>query len=73
MYERDHVHAKAMKTIDDSLHNRYRSLQTHVTKVIQENKLQYFKEINSLYVLMIQIKCGLKSNGWCQVNVHQTW
>ena len=50
MYERDHVHAKAMKTKDDSLNNHYRSLRNHVTKVIQENKLKYYKEINSLCV-----------------------
>ena len=48
MYERDHVHAKAMKTKDDSLYNHYRSLRNHVTKVIQENKSKYYKEINSL-------------------------
>ena len=48
MYDRDHVHAKAMKTKDDSLYNYYRSLRNHVTKVIQENKSKYYKEINSL-------------------------
>ena len=48
MYERDHVHAKVMKTKDDRLYNHYRSLRNHVTKVIQENKSKYYKEINSL-------------------------
>ena len=49
MYERDHVHAKAIKTKDNSLYNHYRSLRNHVTKVIQENKLKYYKDINPLY------------------------
>ena len=57
MYERDHVHVKAMKTNDSSLYNQYRSPRNHVTKVIQENKLKYYKEINQ----------------WCASGLKKMW
>ena len=41
VHERDHVHAKAMKTKDSSLYNHFRSLKNHATEVIKDNKLKY--------------------------------
>ena len=71
MYERGRVHAKAMKTKDGSLYNHYQSLRNHVTEVTQDNKLKYCIESNSLCASDAK-KYGLKSNGWCQLDVHQT-
>ena len=48
MYEWDHVHTKALKTKSDSIYNPCQSLKNHVTKVMQENKLNCHKAINSL-------------------------
>ena len=48
MYKWDHVHTKALKTKSDSIYNPCRSLKNHVTKVMQENKLNCHKAINSL-------------------------
>ena len=48
MYKRDHVHVKAVSTKNDILFDQYRSLRNYVTKIIKENKQQYYNEINSL-------------------------
>ena len=47
MYERDHVHAKALSTKNGILFGQYRSLGNYFTEIINENKQKYYNEINS--------------------------
>ena len=47
MYERDHLHAKAIKYDDPILMNNYRKLRNRITSEIEKKKFEHFSDMNN--------------------------
>ena len=47
MYERDHLHAKAIKYGDPILMNNYRKLRNRITSEIEKKQFEHFSKMNN--------------------------